>query len=128
MEPIVIHLPNKKVPQKPKEEPLLARCKYFHGEEENPYKDTSSAEACFWDIERIAVRESEHEKSEFLDAAKEELERVKLPKELTDEIPEPVIQVAFVKYGFQCSAAYMSPEFKTGFETFLKMGYGLNLV
>lgn len=128
MEPIVIHRPNEKVPQKPKEDALLAFCKYFKGEDECPYKDASSAEACFWNIERIAVREAERKSSVMLTDAKDELARVDLPKAVVDTIPAPIIQVAFVLFGKQCSAPYWSAEFASEFEAFLRGGYGSNLV
>ena len=127
MEPIVVHLPNEKVPQSKKEDALLANCKYFHGEDECPFKDASSAEACFWNIERIATREAAIESSVMLSDAKAELSRVNLPKTITDAVPAPVIQVAFVIFGKQCSAPYWSDEFASEFEAFLR-GYGLKVV
>ena len=40
MEPIVVHPPDEKAPQKPKEDALLANCKYFKNEEKCPFKPT----------------------------------------------------------------------------------------
>lgn len=128
MEPIIISSTEEKVPQKPKEAALLTFCKYFKGEAETPYKDASSAEACFWDIERIAVREAERESSVMLADAKEELARVDLPKTIVDTLPAPILEVAFVFFGKQCSAPYWSAEFAAEFETFLRGGYGSNFV
>ena len=127
METIPIYKREEKAPQKPKEPTLLERCKYFKGEDECPYKDASSAEACYWDIERIAVREASNASSVMLTEAGEDLTRVDLPADLTDAIPAPVLRVAFVVFGNQCSAPYWSPEFATEFSAFLK-AYGSNLV
>ena len=127
MEPIVIHLPNQKVSQKPQETALLAKCKYFKGEDECPYKDAASAEACFWNIERVAIREAALESSDMLNAAEEELARVNLPKSVKDAFYAPILQVAFVFFGKQASYPYWHPEFAAEFQTYLE-GYGLNLV
>lgn len=128
MEPIIVSIPGKKSPQKQKEAGLLASCKYFKGEDQMPFKDSSSPEACFWDVERIAVREASRPESIMLQNAQEDLARVDLPSELTDVIPAPVIQVAFVVFGKQSTYPYWHPEFASAFAEFLRGGYGSNLV
>ncbi len=59
MEPIVIHHPREKVPQKSKEDTLLAFCKYFKGEDECPLTpkvgDNSRA---LWFVEESWFREA----------------------------------------------------------------------
>jgi hypothetical protein len=37
MEPIIVSIPGKKSPEKAKEEALLASCKYYKGEDGNPF-------------------------------------------------------------------------------------------
>ena len=121
----MVHLPNKKVVQSPKDGVLLANCKYFKGEDENPFKDTSSVEACFWDIERIATREVARESSIMLSDAKLDLTRVSLPQKIVDTIPAPILLVAFVIFGRQSTAPYWSSEFAKNFETFIRSGYNV---
>ena len=115
--------PDKKVSQKPKEDALIALCKYFNGEDKCPYKDASSVEACFWNIERIAVREVSRTSSIMLSDAKEDLAHVRLPETISDTVPAPFLQVAFVLFGKQYSAPYWSSEFARDFEVFVRSGY-----
>lgn len=55
MEPIVVSIPGKKSPQEQKQEALLASCKYYKGENVNPFLGKDQNKMMFWDYERIWV-------------------------------------------------------------------------
>jgi len=56
MEPIIVSIPGEKSPEKAKEEALLASCRYYKGETNNPFFGKDQNKSMFWEYERIWVK------------------------------------------------------------------------
>lgn len=55
MEPIIVSIPGEKSPEKAKEEALLASCKYYKGEDANPFSGIDQDKSMFWEYEKLWV-------------------------------------------------------------------------